>query len=150
VRLGAPGARHPGGAACLSPTALDDSRGTEPELTVLLLIADSPRRQHITELISRHAPASRIETVAGALDVMRRLARSAADLLVLEHASDGVAGPSLIRHLARAAPSLSVLAFDEQVASAVDPECDLWLWSEAEVALKQAIERWRRRGSAGA
>jgi DNA-binding NarL/FixJ family response regulator len=131
----------------LSPTAFDDSRAIEPGLTVLLLIADRPRRQHITELISRYAPASRIETAEGALDVMRRLARSAADLLVLERARDGVAGPSLIRHLARAAPSLSVLAFDEQVAAAVDPVCDLWLWSEAEVAVKQAIERWRRHGT---
>ena len=121
--------------------------GAPAALSVLLLVAQGVRREQLLELIRRLAPTSRIETIGSALDVMRRLARASADLLVLDLAMDGVAGQSLIRHLARAAPSLSVLAFDDAVRSLADPSCDVWPWSEAEVALRRLIERRLERGA---
>ena len=115
--------------------------GALAALSVLLLVAQGARREQLLELIGRLAPSSRIEIAGCALDVMRRLARASADLLVLDYAMDGIAGQSLIRHLARAAPSLSVLAFDDVVPSLAEPRCDVWPWSEAEMALRRSIER---------
>ncbi len=121
--------------------------GAPAALSLLLLVAQGARRERLQELIRRLVPTSRIETIGSALDVMRRLARARADLLVLDYAMDGVAGQSLIRHLARAAPSLSVLAFDDAVRSLTDPCCDVWPWSEAEVALRRLIERHLEHGA---
>ncbi len=121
--------------------------GAPAALSVLLLVAPGARREQLLELIGRLAPTGRVETADGALDVMRRLARASADLLVLDYAMDGVAGQSLIRHLARAAPSLSVLVFDDVVRSLAEPRCDVWPWTDAEMALQRAIERRLQRGA---
>ena len=121
--------------------------GAPAALSVLLLVAPGALRDQLLELIGRVAPTSRVETADCALDVMRRLARASADLLVLDYAMDAVAGRSLIRHLARAAPSLSVLVFDDVVRSLAEPRCDVWRWSEAETALQRSIEQRLQRGA---
>ena len=121
--------------------------GAPAALRVLLLVGHSAHREQLLALIWRLAPASRIDTASSALDVMRRLTRAGADLLILDYAVDRVAGLSLIRHLARTAPSLSVLAFDDVVRSLPEPRFDVWLWSEAEMALQRSIKQHLQRGA---
>ena len=108
---------------------------------MILLIAQEARREQMLQLIARLAPTSRIEVARGVLDAMRRMLHAAADLLILDYAIDAAAGPALMRNLARAAPSLSVLAFDDAVPPLADPIRDLWPWSDAEVAVQRALER---------
>jgi CheY-like chemotaxis protein len=110
-------------------------------LRVMILIPHNERREALHRLLDRLAPNSRIETADGALDVLRRLTHAPCDLLLLDHAIDGVAGPTLVRHLARAAPSVLVVAFDEVGQSTADQAGELWPWREAEVALRRLLER---------
>ncbi len=108
---------------------------------VILLIAQEARREQMRELVGRLAPTSRIEVARDVLDAMRRMVHAAADLLILDYAIDGAAGPALMRNLARATPSLLVLAFDDDVPQLANPIPDLWPWSDAEVAVQRALER---------
>lgn len=121
--------------------------GAPAALRVLLLVAPGARREQLLELIGRFAPTSRIETAGSALEVMRHLVRASADFLILDYAMDGIAGQSLMRHLARATPSLLVLAFDDVVSTSADQFCDVWPWSQAEMAIQRAIERRLLRGA---
>lgn len=121
--------------------------GAPAALRILLLVAPGARREQLLQLIGRLAPASRIETAGSALEAMRQLVRACADVLILDHAMDGIAGQSLMRHLARATPSLLVLAFDDVVRPLADPACDVWPWSQAEVAFQRALERRFERGA---
>lgn len=115
-------------------------------LRVILLIAHEARREQMRQSIGRLAPNSRIEIASSVLDAMRRMVHAAADLLILDYAIGAATGPALMRNLARAAPSLSVLAFDDDVPPLADPIRDLWPWSDAEVAVQRALERRFQRG----
>ena len=128
-----------------SPAAQDSS--ASPPLRVITLIADDDRRDGVGRLIRGLAPDSCIDSAATPLEVLRRLARAPFDLLVLDHAIDGLAGPSLIRHLARAAPSLSLLAFDDSTALLASPPCGVWPWREAGAVLGRAVEQHIERRS---
>jgi CheY-like chemotaxis protein len=121
------------------PHAQDPSETTAPR--VVMLIEHGERREYLCRLIEERAPGCRVDHTATPLEALRCLSRAPCDLLVLDHAIDGLAGSSLVRHLARAAPTLPILAFADSAAALLNPPVEVLPWSEAAVALARAIQQ---------
>lgn len=116
---------------------------------VLLAIADPVRREQLRSVLDRVAPHCRVDFTERAIDAVLRATRSPADLLVLDLDIGDVAGPALVRHMARVAPATVVLAFDENPERHPAGGPRLWGWGDAETALRHWLAgRARRAGDA--
>ena len=115
-------------------------------LRLMLVVAQELRREQLRAAIARLAPDARIEIARSGVDALLRSAQSQpTDLLVLDLALDGAAGPALTRHLARIAQSTAVLVFGEGAEhrpGAADPT---WAWHEMDPALRHWLNARKAR-----
>lgn len=137
-------------AAAAPPDQPHSPRRSGPApLRVMLVVAQELRREQLRTAISRLVPDARTETARSGVDALLRSAQSQpTDLLVLDLAVDGAAGPALTRHLARIAQSTAVLVFGDDAEhrpGATDPT---WAWHEMDQALRQWLNTRKARGAA--
>ena len=133
----------------LSVSHNDDASGPDGQAgpTVMLVVASQVRHQLVLDLIGQHAAHGTIKVAGSVLEAMLCSYRKPADLLVLDLGVDGPAAPALIRQLARIAPELAVLAFDDIVQPLPGYAYDVWPWSEARVVLGRWLAARRARGT---
>lgn len=127
----------------MPPTAKEfdaiDPRG-QGALQALLVVAQPERRDALRAAVERNVPRCLIETTDGVLDAMLRLARKPVDLTLLDLAIDSAMAPALMRHLARIAPGMAVLVFDD-FASGLAGNQKVWPWSEVDTALQRWLQQ---------
>lgn len=132
-----------------SPHASDErqaaagpSRSDPPRL--ILLVTHDARRQWLRALARRIGPQYRVENASNPIDAALRLTREHAHLLVLDLAFENEQSLALIHHLARIAPSTSIVVFDESATRLPVCPYDAWPWHDAEAVLHRAIDSLQR------
>ncbi|NRF71084.1 hypothetical protein HLB44_29190 [Aquincola sp. S2] len=115
-------------------------------LQVILLVAHVAQRQRLRGLLGSIAPRCRVASAASAGEASAHLARERAELLVLELAVAQGRPLALIHHLARVAPATVVVAFDEAATCLPIRPYDVHCWTDAQAALRRAIDALRAAG----
>ncbi len=136
-------------AAANPPDQRHSPHGSGPlPLRVMLAVAQEVRREQLRTALVRLVPDARIETARSGVDALLRSAQSQpTDLLVLDVAVDGAAGPALTRHLARIAQSTAVLVFGDDAEHRTGATDPTWAWHQMDLALQHWLDARMVRGA---
>lgn len=129
----------------MCPSSIDDpaAHAAAPaEPRVLLVIADSERRQILAELLRSIAPACRLVTHADAIGALLAVTHARPDLVLID-STLGADAAALKRHVAHLMPGVAVFVFDGPGSMPAAP--GVRSWDEAPSVCARWLEGFRAR-----